>query len=210
LLGTYAAPASAVDIQPTGTVGWDGHPVWEYVVDLDETLLEHAIDPATRESFNETENTEYWISIAAEDGHVIDVDSGTTHDNGDPLRTAPWWGWHTTPDAVDHPIFNDDAPFAANVSMDGDQWVYAPWTIAPQLHDDPDGFNNLAFELLTADPNLIGLDGIVSSTMSFAADTDTVVVPEPSSFALLTGAVVVAFGRLKHTSSRRRHSRYAT
>jgi hypothetical protein len=201
LLGTYAAPASAVDIQPTGTVGWDGHPIWEYVVDLDQTLLEHAIDPATRESFNETENTEYWISIAAEDGHVIDVDNGLTYDNGDPLRPDPWWGWHTTPNAVDNPNFTDDPPFVANVSMDGDQWVYGPWQIAPQQHADPDRFNNFAFELLTTDTNLIGLDGVLDTMMSFEADTDTVVVPEPSSLVLFAGAALLVFRRLVHYST---------
>jgi hypothetical protein len=204
LLGTYVAPASVVDIRPTGMVGWDGHPVWEYAVDLDQTLLEHASDLATRESFNEQEDTEYWISIAAEDGHAINVDTGETIDTGDPIRTAPWWGWHSTPEAVTLPAFADEAPYAANVSMDGDQWVYAPWNVAPQQHPSPN-LNNLAFELLTVDGGTIGLDGVTDTMMSFYADTDTVVaVPEPSSLVLIAGAALLALGRIGGRSARSR------
>ncbi len=205
LLGTYAAPADAVDIRPTGLLGWDQHPVWEYVVDLDQTLLEHASAIAQPDAFLETANTEYWISIAAEDGHAIDVDAGKTTDTGDPIRTAPWWGWHSTPEGVALPVFVDDAPFAANVSMDVDQWVYAPWAVAPQLHPDPN-LNNLAFELLTVDAGTIGLDGVADTMMSFSADTDTVVaVPEPSSLVLFTGAALLALKRRGSSSARRRN-----
>jgi hypothetical protein len=195
LLGMYEAPASAVDIQPTGLTGWDGHPVWEYVVDLDETLLEHRSDLATPESFNEIEGTEYWISIAAENGHEIDVAGGTTNDNGDPIRTTSWWGWHTTPDAVTFPApASDSPPFAAGIAMDGDQWVYFPWNIADQQHPSPN-LNNLSFELLTIDPSTIGLSGAVGNDMmSFVADTDTVVgIPEPAGGMLILLALVATF-----------------
>ena len=209
LLGMYTAPADAVDIQPTGLVGWDGHPVWEYVVDLDQTLLEHASAIAQPDAFLEVAETEYWISIAAENGHRIDVDNGQTIDNGDPVRTTPWWGWHTTPDMVALPAFTDNPPFAANISMDGDQWVYAPWNVAPQQHPSPN-LNNLAFELLTVDASTIGLDGITDTMMSFYADTDTVVaVPEPSSFVLFAAAVLVALGQTGSDSARRRRSQWS-
>ena len=204
LLGTYAAPADAVDILPTGLTGWDGHRVWEYVVDLDQTLLEHRSDIATPDAFLETAGTEYWISVAAENGHVIDVDNGKTTDNGDPIRTVPWWGWHTTPDMVALPAFTDDPPYAAGVSMEGDQWIYSPWAIAPQLHPSPN-LNNLSFELLTVDPGTIGLNGVTDTMMSFYADTDTVVtVPEPSSLVLFAGAALLALSRKGDYSARRR------
>lgn len=205
LLGTYAAPANAVDIQPTNLVGWDQHPVWQYAVDLDQTLLEHASDIAQQDAFLERAETEYWISIAAEDGHAIDVETGKTVDTGDEARLEPWWGWHTTPQGVTHPNFSDAAPFAANVLMNDDEWVYAPWEVAPQLHSDPDGFNNFAFELLTVDGTTIGLDGVNDTLMSFNADTDTVVtIPEPPSLVLLAVAALLPWRRTARGSARRR------
>lgn len=163
LLGTYAAPADAIDIQPAGLVGWDEHPVWEYVVDFDQTLLEHPSDLARPDAFHEVEGTEYWISIAAEDGHAIDVATGETKDTGDTPQEEPWWGWHTTPEKVDHASFADEAPYVANVLMPEVQWVYEPWNIAQQEHNEPNDFNNFAFELLTVDAGAIGLDGVADT-----------------------------------------------
>jgi hypothetical protein len=204
LLGTYVAPTTVVDIKPTGFAGWDQHDVWEYVVDLDQTLLEHASDLATKEAFLERPGAEYWISIAAEDGHEINLETGDIVDTGDPQRTAPWWGWHTTPERGNDQNFVDGAPLIANVSMDGLEWVYAPWETAPQFHCTAGQIcNNLAFELLTVDGSTIGLNGITDTMMNFVADTDTVVVPEPPSFVLLAGAVLFAFGRMRALLARR-------
>lgn len=196
LLGMYAAPAEAVDIQPAGMVGLDEHRVWEYAVDLDQALLEHASDIATEEAFLEEAGTEYWVSIAAEDGQAINPETGETTATDDPTRVDPWWGWHTTPEAVDVDGFNDEAPYAARVLMPDDEWVYEPWEVVQQMHSDPDGFNNFAFELLTTDPASIGLDGVNDTMMSFYADSDTVVVPEPATLGgLLAGAAIVAAAR---------------
>ncbi len=197
LAGSYIAPAENVKISPTGMIGWDGHPVWEYEVELPETVLDHPGPLATEKSFDEVADTEYWISIAAEDGHRIDPDTGEAIDTGDPERTAPWWGWHTSPERVDHALFVDDAPVASNLFMPNGEWQYVGFDQVPQFHTGPDDPpNNMAFELLTLDPDSVGLDGVVTKEFTFFTDTDIAqAVPEPTTMACLLvgllGAVAV-------------------
>ncbi|MEO2045936.1 MAG: PEP-CTERM sorting domain-containing protein [Pirellulales bacterium] len=203
LAGSYIAPAENVKITPTDMIGWDGHRVWEYEVELPNTFLDHAGPLATDDSFDELANTEYWLSIAAEDGHRIDPETGKAVDTGDPERTAPFWGWHTSPEHVDNPLFGDDAPVASNVFMPGDDWDYVAWDQVPQFHMDPNARpNNMAFELLTLDPDSVGLDGVLTSEFTFFQDTDIAqAVPEPTTLAcLLMGLVGIATGRRRETT----------
>jgi len=187
LAGSYIAPADSVRISPTGMIGWDGHPVWEYEVELPETFLDHAGPLATENSFDEVADTEYWISIAAEDGHRIDPDTGKAENTGDPERSAPFWGWHTSPERVDNGLFIDDAPVASNVFMPGGEWDYVAWDQVPQFHIGPnDRPYNMAFELLTLDPDSVGLDGVLATEFTFFQDTDIAqAVPEPNTLACL-------------------------
>ncbi len=203
LAGSYIAPTENVKITPTDMIGWDGHRVWEYEVELPETFLDHPGPLATDDSFNEVADTEYWISIAAEDGHRIDPVTGEAVDTGDPERTAPFWGWHTSPEHVDHPLFTDDAPVASNLFMPPNAWEYVAWDQVPQFHMDPNTRpNNMAFELLTLDPNSVGLDGVLTSEFSFFQDTDIAqAVPEPTTLAsLLIGLVSAAAVRRRESA----------
>ena len=201
LLATYLAPTTAVDIAPAQSdngeplIGWDKHEVWEYAVDFDQTFLEHAIGPAEPEAFFEEAGTEYWLSVAAWDGHIIDPVTGDAEDTGDEPRDEPWWGWHTTPKVGDDPNFINDEIFSATVSMENDEWIYDPWSHPPQEHamDLP---NEFAFELLTSNPNMVGLDGSFGNNlMMFEADTDTVIAPEPSSIMIICLGLLLGFCR---------------
>ena len=194
LLGSYVAPIDAVDISPTALVGWDSHDVWEYVVDFDQTLLEHATALAKPDAFNEEEGVEYWIGIAALNGVLIDPASGTIKENGDEIHSGDWWGWHTTPEVGNDPLFVDDDILVGPVQMKAADWIYGPWNQPDLAHEG----RNLSFELLTTNDN-IGLDGSLGNdSMSFLADTDTVVgLPEPSTVTLAALALLglVAYGR---------------
>lgn len=189
LLASYVAPINAVDISKTTLTGWDLHQVWEYAIDFDQTLLEHATALAKPDAFLEEDGVEYWIGISALNGAVIDPDSGTIKDNGDEIRTADWWGWHTTPEVGDDPRFDDNDILVGTVAMDAADWIYGPWNQPDLAHGDGD---NLSFELLTTNDE-IGLDGSLGNdSMSLVADTDTVVtVPEPASVLLLVSAALV-------------------
>jgi hypothetical protein len=81
LLALYFAPARAVSIIPTGIVGCDGHPVYEYIVELGDTCLLHSFDdprpganpplPGTPDAFYETRNFIYWLDVQAVVGHTV-------------------------------------------------------------------------------------------------------------------------------------------
>ena len=150
LLGTYVAPVMAVRILPTPMVGWDGHRIWEYEVNLQDTHLDHGIpglsDPI---SFNENEGIIYWLSITASNGHELIINptgEWTFEVNSDPPLDNHWWGWHTSPNT-----FND-VPTMSTLAMGAlGEWNYLNWSPAQQLHLMPPEFNpnDMAFELLT-------------------------------------------------------------
>ena len=183
LAGSYLAPIDNVVVEPTGLIGWDGHRVWEYEVYLEDTFLDHPGPLATPESFNEQEGVEYWLSIAAESGHKIDPVTGDETDTGENPDTAPFWGWHTSPEIVTDPAFADNSPTAAGVFMPGDVWEYVGWQPVELVHQG----RNMAFELLTTDP-----DGVFDSgVFEFRQDADNPAIPEPGSAILALIALAV-------------------
>lgn len=166
LLGTYIAPEFAVYKRPTEYIGWDQHPVWEYVVDLEWTHLEHAIPGLSEpDAFLETAGTIYWISITAENGHEVFINPNDPSDwqfipTQDPVEEEHFWGWHTSPER-----FND-VPVDGNIAMNGPDWIYGPWNPINTFHGEGD----MAFELLTPIPEPASLGLIIagSAVMSMA------------------------------------------
>ena len=142
LLGAYLSPDYAVRIKPTSYIGGDGHPVWEYEVNLQDTHLEHAVTPiATPDEFLEVAGEIYWLSIAAENGHELNPVTWEWFDNGDEIRDDHFWGWHTSPHA-----FNDLTTMGELVMPTSDIWQYQNWEPLPEpFHSTSDQ----AFELLT-------------------------------------------------------------
>ena len=197
LLGSYIAPVENVTIKATDMIGWDQHRVWEYEVDLSETLLDHASDFATPEGFREEEGVEYWLSIAAENGHQFDLDTGEFINNGDEIQQEPFWGWHTTPQLIDG--HEDAAPVQSNLFMPGGEWEYIAWDTVQQAHADP--LNNMAFQLLTPDDSNSGLDGIVVKELTFLQDTDNP-VPEPTAMILLSWGILGMVHRCRNRVTR--------
>jgi len=199
---SYIAPIDNVRITPTSIVGWDQHPVWQYEVRLDATFLDHGdATLASPEAFLELAGEEYWLSIAALDGADIDPNTGEIKTNNDAILTSPFWGWHTTPEVgfVDldgdgvNDFLSDDAPVGSRVAMPGANiWEYLDWQEIDQQHTS-DLPNNLAFELLTFEAGLNGLDG--TNSFEFFQDTDTATVPEPTTALLLVGAGVLGLAR---------------
>lgn len=158
LLGSYVAPNPAVRVTPTDLVGWDGHRVYQYEVNLQDTHLDHATDLATPISFDEQAGDIYWLSIVASDGHEI-LPDWSSQDTGDPFRQTPWWGWHTSADE-----FNDVAVDGL-LFMPGSEWNYEVFRPIDGLEHE-DVHVDMAFELLTVpEPAgygmlLIGLFGV--------------------------------------------------
>jgi hypothetical protein len=188
--GSYIAPIDKVDITKLDIQGWDQHDIWQFEVELADTFLDHADDPAaTPEAFLEEAGVEYWLSIAAENGHSIDPDTGDSIDTGDE-RTTRFWGWHTTMEMPDAGGFTDDRPFRSNIFMPSeDVWEYVDWTEAPPEHDGVDGPFNMAFELLTSS----GTKGLsAGGKFEFWQDTDSM-VPEPNSTILLAVGLFGSF-----------------
>jgi len=80
LLALYFAPAESVSLQPTDNIGCDGHRVWEYLVELEDTCLLHSYKdprpgaeppiPGQPNAFLETAGFIYWIDIEAVVGHT--------------------------------------------------------------------------------------------------------------------------------------------
>jgi hypothetical protein len=152
LLGTYIAPYSSVRATNTHWLGWDGHEIWCYEVDLRDTCLDHARSGiATPAAFLERSNIIYWLSIAAEVGHGI---RGVTNHQGVVTNwiqyptdkcacdSKHFWGWHTSPTNW------NDACVMGHLFMDGHDWIYDLWMPNDFFHMELDQ----AFELLT-DPN---------------------------------------------------------
>jgi hypothetical protein len=147
LLATYTT--WGVHIKPTDEIGWDGHRIWEYSVDLEDTHPEH-LDPsiALPDRFNEVAGEIYWMSIVAENGHEMDEDWVTTANN-DPVELEHYWGWHTSPDR-----FND-VPVMGDLKMpDAATWDYGNWIPVTLEHMPGD----MAFELYTVpEPSTVTL-----------------------------------------------------
>ncbi|MGD9693550.1 MAG: hypothetical protein AB7G17_06990 [Phycisphaerales bacterium] len=140
LLGSYIAPDMNVTITPTTLVGWDGHRVWEYSVDLKNTHLDHGNAAyATAGWFQQIPGEVYWLSIVAENGHEVVPGTWQFVNNGDPIPTEHFWGWHTSPDS-----FLDVATMG-NLIMPGSAWEYINWQPIMPQH----GLHDMAFELLT-------------------------------------------------------------
>ena len=149
LLGSYIANETKVVVEPTELIGWDGHRIWEYYVDLEDTHPEH-LDPsiAQPDRFNEQAGVIYWMSIVAENGHEMDED-WNTFPNMDDVEPEHFWGWHTSPDR-----FND-VPVMGNLKMpDAVTWDYTNW-FPVQLDHMP---GDMAFELYTVpEPSTVTL-----------------------------------------------------
>ncbi len=157
LLGTWLAPDMVVDITPTPLVGWDGHRVWEYSLDLKLAHLEHANAAySTPGWFQQIPNEIYWLSIVAENGHEVVPGTWTFTNNGDPIAPDHFWGWHTSPDS-----FLDVATMG-NLLMPGTEWQYVNWQPIMPQH----GPHDMAFELLTIPTPgaaaLLGLAGLAA------------------------------------------------
>ena len=194
--GSYIAPIENVAIQPLEIQGWDQHPIWQYEVELVDTFLDHADDPiATPEAFLEEAGVEYWLSIAAENGHAIDPETGDSVDTQDEPTTR-FWGWHTIHEPIDVGGFIDDQPFQTNIFMPAEHvWEYGDWVEASPDHDGVDGPFNMTFDLLTTS-SIRGLGA--GDSFVFYQDTDNM-VPEPSSNLLMALGLTlgIAFARRK-------------
>jgi len=177
LLATYVAPFDVVTVSPTGHVGWDGHEIWEYQVNLMDTHLEHALPGiADPDGFNQLPGEIYWLAINAEVGHdIVEVTnpdgtiSWVEQDTGkftipDPSTTNPdghFWGWHTSPEA-----FNDVATMGHLVMGPGGEWIYPQqdWQPIQPNH----GLNDMAFELLTIpEPASLAIFAVGVSLLSY-------------------------------------------
>lgn len=104
LMGTYIAPITSVTIVPTSFTGADGHPIFQYEVELNQTCLAYQGFPdAEAAGFHATEGRRYWLSVQAAVGRRF---SGTTnqagslqcvHESTIKSATNNFWGWHTSP-----------------------------------------------------------------------------------------------------------------
>ena len=137
------------------------------VVGSDTVCWKYVFHIDPAEAFEQTEDTIYWLGVH----HSYDLDGSGVVDSGDEsmLLQIPEWayGWKTS---IDH--FNDDAVWCDVTSMDTDGRVQGqgPWN-----------------ELRFPDGHIFAGDSI---------DLSFVIVPEPSSVAILVvGAVALAIRR---------------
>ncbi len=170
LLGTYVAPMSAVKITPTDHHGWDGHRIFQYEVNLQDTCLDHQTPLTRPEGFYQQPNEVYWLAINAEVGHRIVAVRADPNDPNSPIinwqeidtgkqADQHFWGWHTSPDH-----FNDVATMGHLRMPTQEIWDYGDWMPIQPQH----GLRDMAFQLLT--------------------------IPEPSSCLLAVTAGVALFG----------------
>ncbi|MEE8170567.1 MAG: hypothetical protein V3T70_08470, partial [Phycisphaerae bacterium] len=78
LLGLYFCPENVISIELTSIVGWDGHRVYDYFVELEDCHLIHSLQdprdgtfPAREDAFHETQQFIYWLDIQAVVGHTF-------------------------------------------------------------------------------------------------------------------------------------------
>jgi hypothetical protein len=147
LLGTYVLPIDRVHITPTGLLGWDMQPIYEYEANLMDAHLDHALSPiADPMGFNQRPGDIYWISILAEVGHRLRLETipGTTEqvwiseDTGK-IAENHFWGWHTSP------IHFNDVATMGHLFMPGNDWQYGQWMPIQPQH----GLFDMAFQLKT-------------------------------------------------------------
>jgi len=162
LLALYFAPASDVIISPTTIPSCDGHPVYQYTVELFRCCLLHKF-PDTRSGltpaepfgmFHEEHCFDYHLDIQAVTGRDWDLDLATgmcvpaPSPNGGTLQN--FWGWHATHNENG---YGQQVAKTTSISLPpGGLWVYGPWTDAlPVCGPFP---VNMAFALYTNDPIL--------------------------------------------------------
>ncbi len=174
LLGTYTIPKPSVRMTPTPYKGWDGHDIWEYEADLWAACLDHADGFYARpDGFHQLPNQVYWISIAAEVGHglelITDPLTGQTRwQDFDTHKLAHehYWGWHTTayPDHLGDYATMSHLFMPPTLPPQPAIWDFLPWEpIRPQHH-----LYDMAYQLLT--------------------------IPEPASIVLMALALVAVCG----------------
>jgi len=161
LLGTYVLPFDRVSVKPTPYVGWDQHPIFEYEANLMDAHLDHAVQPyADQMGFNQRPGEVYWISIVAEVGHQLRIETDPTsgevrwvsEDTGK-FAQNHYWGWHTSP------VHFNDVATMGHLFMPGNEWQYGQWMPIQPQH----GLRDMAFQLQT--------------------------IPEPASMMLIVGAL---------------------
>lgn len=156
LLATYVFPFDKIRIKPTDYVGWDQHPIFEYEADLQDAHLDHAVTPyADPNGFNQRPGEIYWISIIAEVGHKLELQTDpatgevrwVSEDTGK-FADQHYWGWHTSP------LERLDIATMGKLFMPGNQWQYGGWMPIQPQH----GQFDMAFELLTVpEPTCVAL-----------------------------------------------------
>jgi hypothetical protein len=178
LVAQWIFPYDVVRQRPSGKVGWDGHQVFEYTVDLPDGCLEHDYfrqrewDSATS-TFYPFRNRTYWLSIQAARGHTVDaacneIDTGKTADRD-------YWGWHTTPPGYQH---KDDA-YMGTLAMsctDPMRWKYhwmSPLHCSDPRYrdccDDPTKSIDMAFYLIRTRKVCVG-GGLAGQPCTVDAD----------------------------------------
>lgn len=184
-LGVYFVPADAVAIYPIDTVDCLGHALYEYVINFNRTCLLCAeVDPRTErvpaqpDGFHEEAGLHYWLSIQAVVGVTWHPPMCSYQDRiltGHlPSPEQPdghFWGWHTSPgpdapcDPLNEACSGKIVDFAPHPPL---CWRYGWWNGQPWLCDSEPFPVQMAFELLTAEPDPcpcpgdINGDGIVN------------------------------------------------
>jgi hypothetical protein len=155
LLGTYTIPKASVRMKETTYKGWDGHDIWEYEADLWAACLDHEDGIYARpDGFHQQPNHVYWISIAAEVGHGLELitDPLTNETRWLDFDTGKqahehYWGWHTTayPDHLgDYATMSHLSMLPAVPPLPA-QWHFLPWE---PIHPDHSLYD-MAYQLKT-------------------------------------------------------------
>jgi hypothetical protein len=156
LIAQWEFPAPVVPLQQTGKIGWDGHQIFCYDVNLIDGCLVHNFAPLIvfPDRFFPQPGVVYWISIQAEVGHQLCCPGCP------PIPSPPiiqdFWGWHTTPPGY----HNKDDAFMGMLAMGCfGEWIYnwmnhLHWSQPPyiQCADDPTASIDMAFYLINQQP----------------------------------------------------------
>lgn len=154
LLGLYACPAPAVQIEPAGIVGWDELQVFQFETFLEDCCLLHAaldprdaenpLPPARADKFQEVAGFFYWLDIQAVVGHTFQKVGGTCLELDTSNRADDhFWGWFTG----DLPCLDNSAAGAVFMDAQG-AWDYTNWTPVDGSEHDLNPVNQ-AYQLLT-------------------------------------------------------------